>query len=441
MARIDLSVLGERIKRARQALHLTQGELAAEIASVAYVSRIESGQRRPDGKLLVRLAERLGVPLDVLLAPDEAPESSTDRLEVDYAELALESGEPEEALARSAALLRQSRPLEAELERRVRFVRARSLEVLGRLDEAIVELEDLVQSERDDLLWVGAAIALSRCYRQSGDYARAITSGERALAMVATGGLHGCDEEVQLAVTVAAAHHDKGDTGHAVRLCQRAIADAESRGSTVARASAYWNASVFAAEKGDTATALPMAEKALALFGEGRDARNLARLRSLAGILHLRMDPPQVLEALPLLTRAGEELRGSSASLIDVARNDLALGRASFLDGSVDHARELAQGAVEVAVTAAPTIAAEGHALLGQIALTRGERAMAVEHYATAVTLLTGAGADREAAALWFELAGEFEALGDDAAALDAYRRAAVSTGLPARASTRTLQH
>ena len=43
--------------------------------------------------------------------------------------------------------------------------------------------------------------------------------------------------------------------------------------------------------------------------------------------------------------------------------------------------------------------------------------------------MLTGVGADRDAAQLWFELADLLEDVGDLDAARDAYRSAAASTG------------
>ena len=51
--------------------------------------------------------------------------------------------------------------------------------------------------------------------------------------------------------------------------------------------------------------------------------------------------------------------------------------------------------------------------------------------------LLTGAGADRGAAQLWFELADLLEDVGDVEAAREAYRSAAASTGLRSRAKVR----
>ena len=63
---IDPAVLGARIKAARVAAGLTQPELAGPDASVAYLSRIESGQRRAGTDLLQTLAARLGVTIEYL---------------------------------------------------------------------------------------------------------------------------------------------------------------------------------------------------------------------------------------------------------------------------------------------------------------------------------------------------------------------------------------
>jgi hypothetical protein len=53
------------------------------------------------------------------------------------------------------------------------------------------------------------------------------------------------------------------------------------------------------------------------------------------------------------------------------------------------------------------------------------------------VYFLTGAGSDRDAAQLWFELADLLEDIGDLDAARDAYRSAAASTGLRSRSRNR----
>ena len=94
---VDLKTLGSRVRAARVAKGWTQTELAGEEISVGYVSRIESGSRRPNLAVLTGLASRLGAPIEQLLQGVTASQYDEIRLGLDYAELALESGEAVDA--------------------------------------------------------------------------------------------------------------------------------------------------------------------------------------------------------------------------------------------------------------------------------------------------------------------------------------------------------
>jgi tetratricopeptide (TPR) repeat protein len=64
--------------------------------------------------------------------------------------------------------------------------------------------------------------------------------------------------------------------------------------------------------------------------------------------------------------------------------------------------------------------------------MNRGRVEDARRAFLSAVQLLSGAGADREAAQLWFDLGVRLKQIGEVEAALDAFQRAAASTGLKA---------
>jgi transcriptional regulator with XRE-family HTH domain len=431
---IEPSELGNRIRAARVARGWTQTQLAGDDISVGYVSRIESGQRRPNASTLDDMATRLGVPVDHLLRGVTAREYDEIKLTLDFAELSLESGQHVEAEARAReAIDRATTGSQDELTYRGRFLAARALEGLGSLDDAILELEPLVADKQGGLLRIKAAIALCRCLRESGDLNAAIEVGERVVHDLENSRLDSCDEAVQLAVTLAAAYYYRGDSSHAVRMCRKAIKKAEILDSPAARAAAYWNASYFEAEQGSVANAVPLAERALALLAEGQDARNLARLRNQLGTMQLQLDPPEIKEAQHNLEKAAEELAWSSASPIDLARNTLQRARADYLDGNLVRAEERCNSVLESTTAEAPLLAADAQALAGQVAAARGDAEGAKTAYRHAVFLLTGAGADRDAAQLWFELADLLEDVGDVEAAREAYRSAAASTGLRSR--------
>jgi tetratricopeptide (TPR) repeat protein len=431
---IDPAILGRRLRNARVAKGLTQTEAAGGHASTAYISRIEAGQRRPDLKLLGQLAERLDTTVEELLVGITRDRRSELQLELDYAELSLTSGSAEDALTRADAILAAVPDAGVEeIERGALFVRAFALEATGDLDGAILALEELTHAAPYDLHWIRGLIALSRCYREAGDLGRAIDVGERAAETIEQQGLAGLNEAMQLTLTVAAAYFERGDTGHAVRLCKQTIARAEQFGSLTARGSAYWNASAMAARQGSVREALAMARKAILLFEQDDDARNLARLRIELANVQLRQDPPEAAEAKETLERAARELDWTSASPMDHAYNDLALARATLLLGDSTTASELAMRCYEVAREQAPLAAAEALVLKGQIAASEDRTDDAATTYKEAILLLSGAGADRRAAELWFELGGLLQDVGEGAAALDAYRRAAASTGLTPR--------
>ena len=86
---IDLTTLGTRIRNARLAKGLTQAELAGPDASTAYISRIEAGHRRPDGRLLERIAEPARHHSRQLLHGVDPHQKAEATLKLDYAELAL----------------------------------------------------------------------------------------------------------------------------------------------------------------------------------------------------------------------------------------------------------------------------------------------------------------------------------------------------------------
>jgi transcriptional regulator with XRE-family HTH domain len=442
--------LGSRLRAARLARGWTQTELAGDLVSVGYVSRLESGHRRPNAEVLEALAQRLGVSIDQLLRGPTAPEQDEIRLALDFAELSLENGEHAEAEMRAReARDRAYAIVHGDLADRASFLVARALESQGHVDDAILELEPLVSGDGGGAIpreggaipraglpalpRIKAAIALSRCYRESGDLSMSIEAGERVLAELEESPLDSTDEAVQLAVTVAGAYHIRGDTGMAIRTCRKAIAKAEKLESPKARASAYWNASIFESERGSVAEAIPLAERALALLAEGQDGRNLAKLRTALADMQLQLDPPDVAAALALLDLAAEELAASSGSVLDVARNDVARARALLLAGDLGAAIDLSSEVHCRVAGQSPLAAADAKLIEGQAAGAAGRPDDAKRAYREAVLLLTSVGADRDAADLWFELAGLLEAMGDLDAARDAYRSAAASTGLRMR--------
>jgi transcriptional regulator with XRE-family HTH domain/Tfp pilus assembly protein PilF len=435
---VDPVVLGSRVRSARIARGWTQSELAGVTFSVGYVSRIETGSRRPTLSVLTTIAERLGLAIEEVLQGASAAEVDEIRLGLSYAELALQNGETVDAEHQARQyLVRAERACMSDLVEQGRFLVARAMESLGQLDEAITEFESLLKSSTG-LSAIKCGIALSRCYREVGDLNLATEIGERVRPALFASGLERTDEAIQLAMTVALAYIERGDLSRAARICSDAIRIAEEIASPAARGAAYWNASIVYSERGETQAALVLAGRALALLGEGQDARNLARLRLELGRLQLNLEPPNVTEALRQIQRGNSELRDTSASLVELAHGNVVLARALLLDGRPEYAVEVALEARASIPDEASLAMAEATIVHGEALAELGQRDDAREAYQGAAQILTAlGGADRWVAQAWCELAELFEGLGELEAARAAFRGAASASGLRVRVRER----
>lgn len=437
----DPTVLGRRIREARISKGLNQSQVAGDEMSTGYVSRIESGTRRPDPELLAVISERVGVAVVELVTGTTPALGAELKLRLDWAELSLKTGDAVGALRQVDQILATlPDSSQADLRRAALRLKAGALETTSdSLDDAIMMLEDLTAAGPLDLDWLADMGSLSRCLRNSGDLTRGIEVGEQALARVAGLELDGGDEAVSLAMSVAASYFERGDTGVAVRMIRRTTTTAELLGSPESRAKVYWNASIVESRSGDAEAALLLARKALNLLESVDDFRNLARLRSQLGLLALRADEPDAAEALTHLKRAEIELKQTDANAYDLAANRLHQAEAQFLLGHTDEARSDARAAKAAGAEGAPLVVAQACVILGRIAISEDQEADAQQAYQEAALHLTSAGADKAAAQLWFELGTLLEDAADTIGALNAYRRAGASSGLrTADRSTRT---
>jgi tetratricopeptide (TPR) repeat protein len=429
---LDPVDLGARVKAARVAAGLTQPALAGRDASVAFLSRIETGQRRPSPELLDVLAARLGVTVEYLVIGEAWQDARRLELQLDHAELSLVGGEAANALTQAREALASS-ALQAVWGGavRARYVEAAALDALGD-PAATTAFQGVLASGPDSTTLLKAATALCRIWREQGQLARAIACAQSALADTPPE-MRGSEEGIRLSVTLAAALFMDGRTAEAAEICDEAIAESERLSSPIARASAYWNASAIRADSGDVAEAIGMARRALHLLENTERVRDIGRLRTQLSEIMLRADPPRIADAREQLAIADTELDWSEASPTDRARNDLVNAQALFMEGETDHARQRAISVLGASEDEAPLLGVEALVLLGQIAWSGGEAEQARTWYRRAIQILTGVGADREAAQVWFELGTLAAQAGLTDEAADAFRRAAVSTGLRAR--------
>jgi transcriptional regulator with XRE-family HTH domain len=424
---IDLALLGRRIKAARLAAGLTQLQLANPDISSAYLSRIESGARRPDLMLLVRLAEKTNVSVEQFIVgvnPDQRVELT---LELDHASINIALGNGLEAMAhlgRAREALSDSPASDLWLQLRV--LEARANHVLGNLDEAIMALEDLLESGASGPYWLSASLTLTRCYLESGDPNGCIETGEPLLELLADHGLAASAEAAEVASSVAAALQARGDHERAIELC-RAIADS-TPDSVAGQLNAYVAASASNRSASDLNLAAAFASIARARADHAQAQAASARFQAQFAEFLLAGPEPDIGAARERLAFAsalaaqhGSDLRAASAIRLSFARVLVLENEFDEALRALPHEDDLAGSVI---------LNASRLLLAGQIQRGTGNLEAARDILAEAARVLGQAGGDRATAQMWYELGAMFDQFGDSESAAEAYRQAAEATGL-----------
>ena len=442
LRKIDPAELGHRLRAARVAKGMTQTDLAGADVSVGYVSRIESGHRRPNLQVLTDLCVRLGTPVEQLLMGVAPQELEQIKLTLDFAELSLESGQAQAAEAQAREALEQAEARLAQGARLPSSLPASPAHSRPRASSTTPSSSSRPCSSPrvGSVMQIKVGIALSRCYRESGDFSKAVEVGEMILEQLADTPLDSSDEAVQMAVTLAAAYFERGDTGQAVRVCRKAVTKAEKLESPKARASAYWNASIMEARPGRRPRRDPAGRaRPGSCWPRGRTPATSAGLRTQLGIMQLRMDPPQIDEAQEHLApgRRGVRVVQRRARSTSPATSSPRRGRTTWramstrLRSMSAQCPRLGAGTCHRSWRPTPRRSKDRR-------LRRQERSkQAVVPTARQCSCSTSIGSDREAAQLWFELAGLLEDVGDFDAARDAYKAPPLRRVLQSRPTVR----
>lgn len=419
------SELGQRIRDLRVKLGLSQAHVAEGMLSASYLSLVESGRRTPAAAALAHIAEKLGTDPEYLKDGVDASVRTAARLALARAERALRDGHHGDAYQTFTDLV-DNPGLDDQQSRRARLGRALAEELGGHLDAAIDLLDELLEEARqapEVQPWFGATEAIMRCYRELGDVDMAVSIGEGAMRRARDLGLEGSDDYIRLGTNVLGAYIARGDAGRSRQLSHELVAMADRLGSPQARGGVYWNASLVAEERGDLAQAESLADRALALFGEGDDARNLARLRITRAWLLLKGPDPKPEKALEILdtTRPQIETHGSTVDMFYLEHRRAA---AVYVRGDVEDAEKMLVKLIENAGPHPFQEVAAARMLLAAIHWRLGDHDEALAEAQRAAADLDGATTSRRASTAWMDLGTLYRELGRPDDALDAYDRA-----------------
>jgi tetratricopeptide (TPR) repeat protein len=426
--------LGRRLKAARLAAGLRQADLTAPGVTQSYISHLEAGRREPTGPVLAHLADRLGLTPAELGLPVAGSAVEWD-LELALADIERRTGRSAEPRSRYERLIAECP--DPAVRRRAGIGLAWLLERAGDLEAAVRCLEPITDElfagdarDPDQELLAEAATCLSRCYREAGDLHRAVEVAQGAVAALSAAAPRPRGY-AQLVATLAYAYTDRGDLLRASHVLEDLIAEYDSGPDRPARAAAYWNASLVSADRGRSAEALRMIERAGLLLAEDEDERALARIKITKAWLFMSQPIPDPAKADALLRTALPELE-RHASATDVASAHTELSRVALALGRPEAARTHALQAMDL-LSAHPNLeTARACAALGQALLALGDDDGGRARLRAAAATLTDAGSTREAAVLWRQLGAVYAGIGAQDEALHAYARALDTLGVRA---------
>ncbi|SEQ84887.1 helix-turn-helix domain-containing protein [Streptomyces radiopugnans] len=327
---------GRRLRKLRLERGLSQAAVVGEGMSTGYLSRLESGERRPTPRAVTYLAQRLGVDVSALSEPLGGGS-------LGHALAAASSAPP--GADSTVGLLRALR----DDERAEPTDRWHALWLLSRVDNSngdherergrlreLIELSEFLAAPE---LRARTNIQYARCLRALGDLRTAESAAVTALAIAR-------EEDLQVADTMAAlvvligVETEMGRLDAADRYVHELERDLLPAATASQTAEALWAASLVSHRQGDHATAQNRLETALSLLRSRDDLALWTRLRTAATAAALEMSPPRLEAARRWLdeAEAAIELTGTPLQVQELRALRAHL---AFHQGELDEARAL----------------------------------------------------------------------------------------------------
>lgn len=422
----DSETVGQRLRRLRLERGLSQRALAEPGVSYAYISRIEADTRQPSVKALRKLAPKLGVSADYLETGSDLSESQRRELRLTDVELRLRlEPEPHGAEHDLGALLDEALAAgDLRTATRARLALGNAALAAGRAAEAVellgraAEDGDIPPGSRPDVF-----AELGRAHAMLGRLDKAIALYERCLEETSENEPENITARVRYATLLSYALSDVGQLERAQEVLTEILdEDTEALYDPASQMKLYWSLARLAGMRGEHATSLDYARRALALVGATEDTVQLGRAYLLLGYLLVAQGNAQ--EARTHLSLA-EDLLGAKPAPGDLAYLRTEQAKAAALLGEGSEAVRRAREALEILGDLDPGEQGAAWLALAQGLELQGEGPASFEAFRRSADRLEGAGKLAEAAGACQAWGRALRAAGRENEAMDALERAA----------------
>ncbi|MGV9292338.1 helix-turn-helix domain-containing protein [Streptomyces sp. NPDC003719] len=276
---------GRRLRKLRQARGLSQSALAGDGMSTGYLSRLESGARRPTDRAVTYLAGRLG------LRPADLEESAGASLA--HALSLVASARSDEALDTLREALAAESHEAPVLRWQALWQLARQRRVQGDHSGERAHLQELVRLGDEvglSELRVRGLTRLARCLRSLGEIGAALDAAGTAHHLARQEAL-GVSDRIAVLLALVSVEAEAGRTPDARAHSDELLTLVEGRSDTL-WAEAMWTAAAVRLRQGDHEFAQACFEQALKRYSGSEDLVLWVRLRLAAGRLYLQKPPP-----------------------------------------------------------------------------------------------------------------------------------------------------
>jgi tetratricopeptide (TPR) repeat protein len=283
-----LRQLGQRLREARAAAHLSQAQLGAPYYTRAHVSAIELGKIRPAMKSLEHMAAKLGKPASYFME-DAAVERSRreQKFDVDGA-VALASRMTAADCIREVGRLLERDALSTHERCRLHLARARALNLNERPSEALRDLtiaQRLAPQLKDPGLAYAIEYELAAATRGTGDSSR---SRELFLALLRS--LERSNDRdrilrMRVLQALGAVSVDLGEPEAASGYLNSALEWAQDVGDLSGLFAIYYALAVSHRAQGDVETATTYLQRALAASEVAKDLSAMAVVHNMLAVI------------------------------------------------------------------------------------------------------------------------------------------------------------